>query len=66
MIKNNEFMHLIEMRKKALDYRQVKERKFIKKMYKTRQYSPRTYTNRKEQLERWVTLEQEEIHKSTR
>jgi hypothetical protein len=37
-------MHLIQMRESALDYRQEKERRYIKKMYKTRQFSPRTYT----------------------
>ena len=52
---------MVAMREKALDYRQEKERKYIKKMYKSRQFSPRTYTKRKEQLERWVHLEKEEI-----
>jgi hydroxymethylglutaryl-CoA reductase len=33
-------------------------------MYKSRQFSPRTYNQRKEQLERWVTLEREEIQRS--
>lgn len=36
MIKNNEFLNLITMREKALDYRVEKERKYIKKMFKTR------------------------------
>jgi len=57
-------MHLVSMREKALDYRQEKERKYIKKMYKTRQFSPRTYSQRKDQLEKWVHLEQQEILKS--
>lgn len=57
-------MHLIQMREKALDYRQDKERRYIKKMLKQQQLSPRTYTQRKDQLERWVRLEQEEISKS--
>lgn len=47
-MKNNEFLNIIEMREKALDYRKIKEKKFIKKMYKNRQYSPRTYVNKKE------------------
>ncbi len=34
MMKNNEYMNLIEMREKALNYRQDKEKKFIKKMFK--------------------------------
>lgn len=54
-------MNLIAMREKALDYRKEKERKYIKKMYKTRQFSPRTYSQRKDQLERWVHLELDEI-----
>jgi hypothetical protein len=64
MIKNNEFMNLITMREKALDYRVEKERKYIKKMFKTRQFSPRTYTQRKEQLEKWVQIEMEDIEKT--
>ena len=34
MVQNNEFSNLIKMREKALEYRQKKESKFIKKMYK--------------------------------
>jgi hypothetical protein len=64
MIKNNELLNLINMRKKALDYRVEKERKYIKKMYKSRQYSPRTYTQKKEQLEKWVSIELEDIQKT--
>ena len=47
-MKNNEYMNLIDMREKALQYRQVKEKKFIKKMLKSKQLSPRTYINKKE------------------
>jgi hypothetical protein len=64
MIKNNEFLNLIQMREKALDYRVEKERKYIKKMFKSRQFSPRTYTQKKEQLERWVQIETEDIQKT--
>jgi hypothetical protein len=52
------------MREKALDYRVEKERKYIKKMFKSRQFSPRTYTQKKEQLERWVQIETEDIQKT--
>lgn len=31
------------MREKALEYRELKEKKFIKKMFKQNQMSPRTY-----------------------
>jgi hypothetical protein len=64
MMKNNEFLNLIQMREKALDYRLEKESKYIKKMFKTRQFSPRTYTQRKEQLEKWVKIEMEDIQKT--
>ncbi len=47
-MKNNEFMNLIEMREKALEYRKTREKKFIRKMYKNNEFSPRTYTRRKE------------------
>lgn len=64
MIKNNEFLNLIQMREQALDYRVEKERKLIKKMFKTRQLSPRTYTQKKDQLEKWVSLEMEDIQRT--
>ena len=48
MLKNNEYMNLIDMREKALVYREKKETKFIKKMYKNRQISPRTYSKKKD------------------
>lgn len=63
-MKNNEYMNIIEMREKALQYRQVKENKFINKMLKNNQMSPRTYISKKEQLEKWVALEKEEIQKT--
>lgn len=42
------------MREKALEYRQKKEKKFIKKMFKDRQLSPRAYHAKKASLEKWV------------
>ena len=64
MIKNNEFINMIQVREKALDYKIEKEKRYIKKMFKSRQFSPRTYTQKKEQLEKWVQLEMQEIEKS--
>lgn len=46
-MQNNEFFNLLEIREKALAYRKSKEKKFIKKMYKDRKFSPRTYTSKK-------------------
>ena len=60
-MKNNEFMNLIDMREKALEYRKSKEKKFIRKMLKDKKMSPRTYTQKKEQLERCVKVEKDEI-----
>lgn len=64
MMNNNEYMNLIEMREKALEYRKSKEKKFIRKMLKDKKFSPRTYTQRKEQLEKWVQVEKEEIQRT--
>ncbi len=33
-------------------------------MFKTRQLSPRTYSQKNDQLEKWVTLEMEDIQKT--
>jgi len=46
MLKNNEYLNLIQMREKALEYRQEKESKFIKKLFKNKQLSPRTYNQK--------------------
>ena len=61
---NNEFANLISVREKALEYRQKKETKFMRKLYNKKQLSPRTYDMKKEQLEKWVKVEQEEIKKT--
>ena len=57
-------MSLLAVREKALDYRVDKERKYIKKLYKAQQMTPRTYTQRREQLERWVRVEMAEIERA--
>jgi hypothetical protein len=36
MIKNNEFINMIQVREKALDYKIEKEKRYIKKMFKSR------------------------------
>lgn len=58
---NNEFFNLIKMREQALEYRQKKESKILKKMKRNELISPRTYNSRKESLEKWVQIEQDEI-----
>lgn len=57
----NDFSGLIKVRESALKYREKTESRFIKKMLKTKQFSPRTYLNKKHELEMWVTKEREEL-----
>lgn len=52
------------MREKALEYRQKKEKKFISRLYKTKQISPRSYQDKKLQLDKWVQVENEEIKRT--
>ena len=47
LMANNDFAKLIELREKALTYREQTEDKFISKMLKNNNYSPRTYHTKK-------------------
>ena len=46
-MKDNDFAKLIELREKALSFREETEEKFINKMLKSNSYSPRTYNIKK-------------------
>lgn len=63
---NDNVSRLISMREKLMKYKESTEKRYIHKMYKAKQFSPRTYQRKKRELEKWVTTEREEIRKSKR
>lgn len=61
MMESKDFGMLLQLREKAINYREKTERKIIDKMVQSLKYSPRMLQERKIQLEKWVTMEKEEI-----
>ena len=57
---------MLKMREEAIKYRELEEQKFLKKMVKNNQMSPRTYDIKRKELETWVTKEHEEVKKTRR
>lgn len=64
MIESKDFGVLLQLREKAIRYREKAEHKLIKKMVESRKYSPRTIDSKRYQLETWVTREKEEIKRT--
>lgn len=54
---------LISMREKMMMYKATTEKRYIKKIYKAKKLSPKTYNSKRRELEKWVTKEKEEIKK---
>ena len=55
---------MIKIREDAIKYREQTEGKYISKMYKSKQFSPRTYDIKRKELEVWVTKEKEDVKKT--
>ena len=47
-----------------MKYREMTEKKYIHRMFKSKEFSPRTYQRKRRDLEKWVTKEKEEIKQS--
>lgn len=52
---------LIKMREKALNYRHKAQIELMKKMLENKRVSPRTFKNKSDELEKWVSQEKDEI-----
>eukprot|EP00826_Nyctotherus_ovalis_P029416 TRINITY_DN23241_c0_g1_i3.p1 TRINITY_DN23241_c0_g1~~TRINITY_DN23241_c0_g1_i3.p1 ORF type:complete len:255 (+),score=64.54 TRINITY_DN23241_c0_g1_i3:25-765(+) len=52
---------ILSMKEKLILYKEKTERKYLNKMYKSRQYSPQTYYRKRKELEKWVTKEKADI-----
>ena len=63
-MQNNEYSKLIKFREEMLKFRERREKKIIKKQLNQNQFSPRTYKTKKQQIDRWVQVEKQEIEKT--
>lgn len=63
-MKNNEYQKLIQFHEECLQYREKKELRSINKLFQEQQMTPRTYKHRQQQIERWVTLQRQEIEQT--
>eukprot|EP00826_Nyctotherus_ovalis_P027075 TRINITY_DN2110_c0_g4_i1.p1 TRINITY_DN2110_c0_g4~~TRINITY_DN2110_c0_g4_i1.p1 ORF type:complete len:930 (-),score=285.35 TRINITY_DN2110_c0_g4_i1:226-3015(-) len=66
LIYTDRLSKLISMREKVMKYKEATEKKFIKKMLKSKEFSPRTYQRKRRDLEKWVNKEREEIKETKR
>ena len=53
--------NLIKIREEALEKRQRVQEKIIQKMFDKNRISPKTFQNKKFELEKWVNKEKENI-----
>jgi len=66
LVNTDKLAKLISMREKVMKHKEMTEMKYIKKMFKSKEFSPRTYQRKCRDLEKWVTKEQEEIKETKR
>eukprot|EP01022_Parablepharisma_sp_SALTPOND_P008255 TRINITY_DN135481_c1_g1_i1.p1 TRINITY_DN135481_c1_g1~~TRINITY_DN135481_c1_g1_i1.p1 ORF type:complete len:1305 (-),score=205.58 TRINITY_DN135481_c1_g1_i1:1848-5762(-) len=64
LVQTDNLSKLISMREKVMKYKEVTEKRYIQRMLKSKQFSPRTYQRKRRELEKWVNTEKEEIKKS--
>jgi hypothetical protein len=60
----NKYPEMLKIREEAIVYRARAEKQMLKKMMKASQVSPRTYDQKKYDLDMWVEKEQEEVKKT--
>lgn len=63
-MQSNEYQQLISFREECLAIRERKERSHLKQLLRGNQVTPRSYSAKKEQIERWVSLERAELEKT--
>lgn len=63
-MQDSEHSKLIKFREEYLKYKEKKERRHIKKLFKQNEFSPRTFQLKQKQIDRWVQVQQQEIEKT--
>ena len=64
IMESKDFGVLLQLREKAIKYREKQEKKLLNKMIESQKYSPRMLNCRKLEIEKWVTKEKEEIKRT--
>ena len=64
LLKPENMRELIRMREQALDHRAKTESENLKRDFENKRFSPRTFQNKKIELEKWVSKEREKIRRS--
>ena len=64
IMQDSEHSKLIKFREEYLKYKEKKERRHIKKLFKQNEFSPRTFQLKQKQIDRWVQVQQQEIEKT--
>ena len=59
-----EFPKLLEYREAAIEYRKNNEQRSLDKLRKQKKISPRTYNEKRHELEVWVTTEEEDVKRT--
>ena len=60
----NLYPEMLKMREDNIHYRQQTEQKYLNKLFKNKEVSPRTYERKNKELEIWVNAEKEEVKKT--
>jgi hypothetical protein len=60
----NLYPEMLRMREEGIHCRQQTEQKYLNKLFKNKEVSPRTYERKRQELEVWVSTEQEEVKKT--
>ena len=55
---------MFKIREEAIEYHEKAEKYYIDKMYKNSQITPRTYNDKKLELEKWVIKEKDDVKKT--
>lgn len=58
------FPEMLRCREEAIKIREKSEGSYIKKMFNQNKFSPRTYQSKRDELEKWVTKERENVCKT--
>lgn len=66
LLQQENMKNLIKMREQALEIRHKTHLDHMTKMLETRRVSPRTFQNKKIELEKWINKEREIIQKTKR
>lgn len=64
IMQNSEHSKLIKFREEILKFKEKSERKRVRKLFKQKEYSPRTYKAKNQQIDKWVQIQKQEIEQT--